>query len=89
VAFEFHVSKAARDRYEFDQALFQSSGNAIIPNFPAARLFAKRMNDRRDTSRFPQPVVQAGQLNAMGLIDEILHYAVELYRTTEIGRAHV
>ena len=82
MAFEFHVSKAARDRYEFDQALFQSSGNAIIPNFPAARLFAKRMNDRRDTSRFPQPVVQAGQLNAMGLIDEILHYAVELYRTT-------
>ncbi len=82
MAFEFHVSKAARDRYEFDQALFQSSGNAIIPNFPAARLFAKRMNDRRDTSRFPQPVVQTGQLNAMGLIDEILHYAVELYRTT-------
>ena len=82
MAFEFHVSKAARDRYEFDQALFQSSGNAIVPNFPAARLFAKRMNDRRDTSRFPQPVVQAGQLNAMGLIDEILHYAVELYRTT-------
>jgi len=82
VAFEFHVSKAARDRYEFDQALFQSSGNAIIPNFPAARLFAKRMNDRRDTARFPQPVVQAGHLNAMGLIDEILHYAVELYRTT-------
>ena len=82
MAFEFHVSKAARDRYEFDQALFQSSGNAIIPNFPAARLFAKRMNDRRDTARFPEPVIQAGQLNAMGLIDEILHYAVELYRTT-------
>jgi glycosidase len=81
VAFEFHVSKAARDRYEFDQALFQSSGNVIIPNFPAARLFAKRMNDRRDAIRVAEPV-QAGQLNAMGLIDEILHYAVEQYRRT-------
>jgi glycosidase len=82
VAFEFHVSKAARDRYEFDQALFQSTGNAIIPSFPAARVFAKKMNERRDTARHPEPVIQAGQLNAMGLIDEILHYAVELYRTT-------
>ena len=82
MAFEFHVSKAARDRYEFDQALFQSTGNAVIPNFPAARVFAKKMNERRDTARHPEPVIQAGQLNAMGLIDEILHYAVELYRTT-------
>ena len=82
MAFEFHVSKAARDLYEFDLALFQSSGNVIIPNFPAARLFAKRMNDRRDTVLVPEPVIQASQLNAMGLIDEILHYAIELYRKT-------
>ena len=37
VAFEFHVSKAARVRYDFDRALFQTSGNVIIPDFPAAR----------------------------------------------------
>jgi glycosidase len=80
VAFEFHVSKAARDRYDFDQALFESSGNVVIANFPAVRVFAKRMNDRRDTAQYPDRVVAAGQLNAMGLIDEILHYVVELYR---------
>jgi glycosidase len=82
VAFEFHVSKAARDRYEFDQALFESSGNVIIPNFPAARLFARQMNDRRDPERHPDRVVHAAELNAMGLIDEILHHAVEIYRRT-------
>jgi hypothetical protein len=38
VAFEFHISKAARVRYEFDRALFQTSGNVIIPDFPAARV---------------------------------------------------
>jgi len=82
VAFEFHVSKAARDRYEFDQALFESSGNVIVPNFPAARLFARKMNDGRDPERYPDRVVHAAELNAMGLIDEILHHAVEIYRRT-------
>jgi hypothetical protein len=82
VAFEFHVSKAARDRYEFDQALFRTSGNVIIPNFPAARIFARRMNERADPDRFPERVIHAAELNAMGLIDEILHHAVEMYRRT-------
>jgi glycosidase len=82
VAFEFHISKAARVRYEFEKALFQTSGNVIIPDFPAARVFAKRMNDRADTERYPNRVVHAAELNAMGLIDEILHHAVEIYRRT-------
>jgi glycosidase len=82
VAFEFHISKAARDRYEFDKGLFQTNGNVIIPDFPAARVFAKRMNDRVDRSRYPDRVVHAAELNAMGLIDEILHHAVEIYRRT-------
>jgi glycosidase len=82
VAFEFHISKAARDRYEFESALFQTSGNVIIPDFPAARVFAKRMNDRADPVRYPGRIVHAAELNAMGLIDEILHHAVEIYRRT-------
>ncbi|HEX7490600.1 MAG TPA: hypothetical protein VF337_02725, partial [Candidatus Limnocylindrales bacterium] len=82
MAFEFHISKAARVRYEFDQALFQTSGNVIIPDFPASRAFAKRMNDRNDTTLYPDRIVHAAELNAMGLIDEILHHAVEIYRRT-------
>ncbi|MGD0019924.1 MAG: alpha-amylase family glycosyl hydrolase [Candidatus Limnocylindrales bacterium] len=82
MAFEFHVSKAARVRYEFDRALFQTSGNVIVPDFPAARAFARRMNERADTARYPDRVVHAAELNAMGLIDEILHHAVEIYRRT-------
>jgi glycosidase len=82
VAFEFHVSKAARDHYDFDRALFQTSGNVIIPDFPAARAFARRMNERADTVRFPDRVVHAAELNAMGLIDEISHHAIEIYRRT-------
>ena len=82
MAFEFHISRAARVRYEFNRALFQTTGNVIIPDFPAARAFAKLMNDRNDTTRYPDRVVHAAELNAMGLIDEILHHAVEIYRRT-------
>ncbi|MCX7681476.1 MAG: alpha-amylase family glycosyl hydrolase [Anaerolineae bacterium] len=77
---EFHVSRQARDRYQFDRSLFSLSGNVLFANFYAARLFAQRMNARRDLVRFPEQAVRAGQINALGLIDEILHYVVALYR---------
>jgi glycosidase len=78
---EFHVSRSARDRYDFDQALYGFSGNVIFADFRSARLFAQKMNARRDLTRFPEQAVSAGQINAMGLIDEILHAIVQLYRT--------
>ena len=80
VLFEFHISRLARDRYQFDQALFMQDGNAIFANFLATRLFAQRMNARRDLVQFPEQAVHAGQVNAMGMIDEILHHVIDLYR---------
>lgn len=80
VRMEFHVSRKARDFYQFDQSLFSLIGNVIFANFHAARVFAQKMNDKRDLVSFPEHAVRAGQLNAMGLIDEILHYIVGLYR---------
>ena len=77
---EFHVSRVARNRYQFDQALFALSGNVVFANFHGARVFAQKMNARRDLARYPERAVRAGQLNALGLIDEILHYVVDLYR---------
>jgi len=77
---EFHVSRRARDLYQFDQSLFSLSGNVICANFHAARVLAQKMNEKRDLVRFPEQAVKAGQVNAMGLIDEILHYVVGLYR---------
>ncbi|MHB9022754.1 MAG: alpha-amylase family glycosyl hydrolase [Armatimonadota bacterium] len=77
---EFHVSRNARDRYEFDQALFATNGDVIFANFHAARVFAQKMNGKRDLINYPEQAIKAGQINAMGLIDEILHYVVALYR---------
>ncbi len=80
VSMEFHVSRKARDFYQFDESLFSLSGNVVFANFYGARLFAQQVNQKRDLARFPEQAVKAGQINAMGLIDEILHYVVHLYR---------
>ncbi len=77
---EFHVSRKSRDFYGFDLELFSSSGNVIFPNFFAARVFAQKMNTKRDLARFPERAVQASQLNAMGLIDELLHVMLNRYK---------
>ncbi len=77
---EFHVSREARDTYQFDQSLFTFNGNVIFANFHAARVFAQQMNNRRDLARFPEQAVKASDINAMGLIDEVLHLMVETYR---------
>ncbi|HUF37292.1 MAG TPA: alpha-amylase family glycosyl hydrolase [Anaerolineales bacterium] len=78
--YEFHISRFARDRYEFDRAIYQLSGNVILADFSAARTFSDRMNTRRDLVRFPETAVSPGEIHAMGLIDEILHVLVADFR---------
>ncbi|MEW6180142.1 MAG: alpha-amylase family glycosyl hydrolase [Chloroflexota bacterium] len=83
---EFHISRQARERYQFDQSLFSFNGNVIFANFHAARQFAQKMNAFRDLVHYPEKAVKAGQINALGLIDEILHLVVHLYRTQKNPR---
>lgn len=78
--FEFHISRQARDRYQFDQYLFTFNGNVIFANFHAARIFAQKMNQKRDLATYPESAVKAGQINALGLLDEILHAVISTYR---------
>lgn len=80
--FEFHIHAGARDKYGFDQDLFSLSGNVVFANFAAARTFAQKMNEKRALESHPGEPVRAGHLNAMGLIDEILHYVLRLYEET-------
>jgi hypothetical protein len=74
--FEFHVSRRARDYYGFDDALFSFNGNVIFANFYAARTFAQKINEKRSADQ----TVKAAQINALGLIDELQHYALKQYR---------
>jgi len=84
--FEFHISKQVRDFYQFDGTLFAQTGNVIFINFYMVRVFADKMNRKRDLISFPEKAIKAGPLNAMGLIDEVLHYVAGLYKNQRRAR---
>ncbi|MFP4113161.1 MAG: alpha-amylase family glycosyl hydrolase [Spirochaetales bacterium] len=77
---EFHVRRSAREKYRVAGPLYALSGNVVLADLQATRRLAEEMNKGRDLVHDPDSVVRAGDINAMGLIDEILHYVVELYR---------
>ena len=77
---EFHVSRKARDKYQFDLTLFTAKGKVIFANFHAAQLFAQKVNAQRDLVNSPEQAVSAAEINAMGLIDEIMHILITQYR---------
>lgn len=85
---EFHISRQARQKYRFDESIFSSNGNVIFANFHAGRVFAQNINRVRDAAHHPELAVSAGQVNAMALIDEILHYVVSLYRNQRFSQVH-
>lgn len=77
---EFHIQAAIRRQCDFDETLFASSGNVIFANFKAVQLFAQKYNKTIDGTGHPEHYLKTGQLNAMGLIDEIFHYVCRVYR---------
>ncbi len=74
--YEFHVSKAARDLYGLSGAPFSTTGGVVFADYAAARAFAARINERSAGGA----TVKAGAINAMALIDELLHAVCDLYR---------
>lgn len=77
---EFHISRNARDFYRFDETLYALSGNVIFANLYAVRRFVQKMNNKKDLVSYPELAVRSGDVNAMGLIDEILHLVMAQYR---------
>jgi glycosidase len=77
---EFHIARKARERYGFSAPLFSYNGNVILADLSACRQFAHRMNQVRDVEKHPELAVHAGQIFAMGLIDEASHVLIARYR---------
>ena len=86
-AYEFHIARAARDRYGFADPLFSLTANVVLVDLAASRELAHRMNTLRDADRHPDLVVHPGALNAMGILDEVTHLVLALYRERRDPRA--
>ncbi len=77
---EFHLRGDIRKQLQVEDRLFGIKGNIIFANFYAARKLAHKLNEHPELLQTPDKNARASHLNAMGLIDEILHYVVHLYR---------
>ncbi|GAB6392999.1 MAG: alpha-amylase [Treponematales bacterium] len=77
---EFHIRREVREAHGLDKSLFSLQGNVVLADFREVRGLAAKLNAGPAAAKRPGGAVSAGQLNAMGLIDEILHYLVALYR---------
>lgn len=82
---EFHISTQVRDICTFKKSLFSSTGNIVFSNTDAVLEFVHRYNSAVTEGLFaghlqnPQ-YLKTGELNAMGLIDEIYHFVCRIYR---------
>jgi glycosidase len=86
---EFHISRKAREHFNFDEFLFTLSGDLIFPNFRAVQNFAAKINEKSQTgieektrTGFPGkvfPRVSSGEINAMALFHEVLHFVINSY----------
>jgi glycosidase len=77
---EFHIHRAIREKLKLEDLLFSYTGNVVFANVAASRQLAKDLNEIRGTEADPERTIHGGALFAMGLIDELNHALVELYR---------
>ena len=76
---EFHINRDVRIEYNLNDSLFSLTGNVILADIKQCRELANKFNQKQDPAH-PERYIKAGHLYAMGLIDEILHFVVALYR---------
>ena len=81
ITFEFHTSSKARKKFKLEDNLFTITGDLIIADFDVARYLADKINQVKKTGKDQQALTTPGQVYAVGLIHEILHFLVGYYET--------
>ena len=84
---EFHISGKARKRYDFSEKLFTYNGNVIFADIRAARDFTAKINTVR--AKEGKEPMSVGEMNALGLLDEIMHAFLDQYRKRFAPRLNV
>ncbi len=83
IKFDFHVSRAAREKYKIEQSLFSITGKVILADYQQARILSEKINSVRRTEGNADQFVTAGQINALGLLHEIFHLLIRKYEESD------
>ena len=79
IKFDFHISRKAREEYNFEDSFYSNTGNLIIATPQRARIISDRINAKRKSLGEYGNLVSAGEVNALGLLHEILHFLIRNY----------
>ncbi len=82
VSFEMLVSRRARMHFGLSDSLFALDGNVILADPRAAREAASAINAVRRVSGEVDRSVNASDINAAGLLHEMMHRLIGIYRET-------
>ncbi|MHA2203712.1 MAG: alpha-amylase family glycosyl hydrolase, partial [Candidatus Hodarchaeales archaeon] len=74
------VYRKARDMYNFENSFFSSTGDVFFPNLHNVRLFAQKINQKRDLINFPEMAAKGSEINGIALENEIFHYLFDIYQ---------
>ncbi len=77
---EFHISRSVREQLDLDDLLFSFTGNVVFANVAASRKLAERLKAVQEHGSDAERAPGAGELFAMGLIDELSHALIARYR---------
>ncbi len=75
---EFHIANDIRSKYSFDEGLYSINGNVVFADVKAVRKFVDRVNEKRGKNE----KLKYGEVNAIGLLDEIFHFVLREYEET-------
>jgi glycosidase len=83
IKFDFHISRAAREKYKIEKSLFSITGKVILADYQQARILSEKINSKRREEGNADQFVTAGQLNALGLLHEIFHLLIRKYEESD------
>ncbi len=80
---DFHVRRDARDALGIDDSFFAIRGDVVFGDLRSSRLFAEQVNaKRRDNGAANEGLLRPSEVYAMGLMHEVLHAVLAVYRAT-------
>lgn len=77
--FGFRVAKTARKKYQFEDGFFSKNGRVTFADFAAVRRFAEKMSEQHGDT------IPASEINAIGLLDEMMHILIRQYEMENPG----
>lgn len=82
---EFHLKGSIRKALGLEESLFSIAGTVVTADVRRARELAHRLSSYRTERGHPNPNVRAGEIVALGLMDEVFHHMLAVYRAERGG----